>query len=412
MFQKQTREDKDARQAVEYLRGWGEKFWVETEYRVKEITTTMEKKLTAQTGLDLKTASLKAGLSSEAIACLSDAEKAEVINRSQRVVSETQVQDLSKVHDLLERVLTDRQKYYYILIDRLDENWVEEKLRYRLIMALLDSVKEISRAPNIKVLVAIRRDLIERVFKLGRDAGFQEEKYQSLYLPLRWSPNNMIQILDKRISALVSLRYQGSKTVTHRDLLPKTVDRIPILKFVTDRSPRPRDIISFFNECIKAAEDRSRLSKDALKRAEGEYSRQRLRALGDEWHADYPGLLDFVDILKMRPKSFPLSQVKYNDVAELCLKSAIEHPNDSGVLREHARNVSEGLVDINGFKRTLFMVFYRVGLVGLKLETFESASWVDELGQGVSPSEIDDETGIVVHTTYWRALGIRTGKRS
>ena len=412
MFQGQTREDKDARQAVGYLRGWGEKFWIETEYRVREITTKMEGKLTSQTGLDLKTPALKAGLSSEAIACLSDAEKAEVINRGQRVVSEAQVEDLSNAHDLLGRVLTDRQKYYYVFIDRLDENWVEEKLRYRLIMALLDSVKEISRIPNIKILVAIRRDLIERVFRLGRDAGFQEEKYQSLYLPLRWSPSDMIKILDKRISVLVSRRYQGSKIVTHRDLLPKTVDKIPIMKFVTDRSPRPRDIISFFNKCIEAAKDRARLSKDSLKRAEGEYSRQRLRALGDEWHADYPGLLDFVDILKMRTKSLPLSQVKYNDVAELCLKSAIEHPNASGVLRELARNVSDGLVAVNDFKRTLFMVFYRVGLVGLKLETFERASWIDELGQGVSLSEIDDETGIVVHTTYWRALGIRAEKRS
>ena len=412
MFQGQTREDKDARQAVEYLRGWGEKFWIETEYRVREITTKMEEKLTSQTGLDLKTPALKAGLSSEAIARLSDAEKAEVINRGQRVVSEAQVEDLSNAHDLLERVLTDRQKYYYILIDRLDENWVEEKLRYRLIMALLDSVKEISRIPNIKILVAIRRDLIERVFKLGRDAGFQEEKYQSLYLPLRWSPNNMMKILDKRISALVSRRYQGSKIVTHRDLLPRTVDKIPIIKFVTARSPRPRDIISFFNKCIEAAEDRARLSKDALKRAEGEYSRQRLRALGDEWYADFPGLLDFVDILKKRPPSFSLDQIAYDDIADLCLKSAIEHPTDSGLLREHARNVSYGLVDVNEFKRTLFMVFYRVGLTGFKLETFESVSWVDELGQGVSPPEVSSNTGIVIHTTYRRALGIKEKKQS
>ena len=135
-----------------------------------------------------------------------------------------------------------------------------------------------------------------------------------------------------------------------------------------------------------------------------------LRALGDEWYADYPGLLDFVDILKKRSPSFSLSQVEYDDISELCLKSAIEHPNDSGILREHARNVSEGLVEVNDFKRTLFMVFYRIGLIGLKLETFEKASWNDELGQGVSPSEIDDTTGIVVHTTYWRALGIKSRK--
>ena len=413
MFQNQTREDKDALQAVEYLRGWEKNFWVETEYRVKEITTKMEEKLTDQTRLDLKSPMFKAGSSAETLAVLSDEKKAEMVNRGQRVVSEAQIEDLSKVQDLLGRVLTDRQKSYYILIDRLDENWVEEKLRYRLIMALLDSVREIGRVPNIRVLVAIRRDLIERVFRIARDAGagFQEEKYQSLYLPLHWSPNNLIEILDKRINALVTRRYQRSKTVTHRDLLPKTVDKTSIMRFITDRSPRPRDVISFFNKCIEAAEGRPRLSKDTLKRAEGEYSRQRLRALGDEWHADYPGLLDFVSILKERPPSFSLNQVKHEEIEDLCLKSAIDHPDDSGVLREQARNVCDGLVDVNEFKRTMFMVFYRTGLTGLKLETFESVSWIDELGQGVSLSEINDTTGIVIHTTYRRALGIKERKR-
>ena len=372
----------------------------------------MENKLEDQVKFDLKAPSLNAGVLSGTNSRLSDEEKIEVVNRGQHVVSEAQVQDLSKVRDLLVSVLTDRQKDYYILIDRLDEDWVEEKLRYRLIMALLDSVKEMSRVPNIKVLVAIRRDLIDRVFRLVRGTGFQEEKYQSLYLPIHWPPKQIMEVLDKRINNLVAQRYQRSKEVTHRDLLPKQINRVPIAQFITDRARRPRDVISFFNRCIEAAEGRPKLSADTLRGAEGEYSRQRLSALGDEWLADYPGLLDFSDILKKRSPSFSLSQVAYSDIEELCLKSAIEHPNDSGMLRVPARTVSEGLGDVNGFKRTLFMVFYKVGLVGLKLETFESASWVDESEQEVSPSEIDDETGIVVHTTYWRALGIRTGKRS
>lgn len=407
IFPNQSRKDKNAREAVQYLKRWGEKFWEETEYRVREITSKMEDSLADQTGFDLKTRLFKVGASSRAESTLSNEEKIEVVNRGQRVVSEAQVQDLSKVLDLLRGVLTDRQKYYYLLIDRLDEDWVEEKLRYRLIMALLDSVKEISRVPNIKVLVAIRRDLIDRVFRQVRGTGFQEEKYQSLYLPLQWTPRRILEILDKRVNALVYRRYQKNQPVKHSDFLPQRINKVPISEFITTRAQRPRDVISFFNKCIEEAEGRPRLSADTLRRAEGEYSRQRLRALGDEWYADYPGLLDFTDILKKRPPSFTLNQVLYNEISELCLRSVIDHPEDSGVLREHARNVVEGLVDVDSFKRTLFMVFYRIGLIGLKLETFEKASWVDELGQGVSPSEIDESTGIVVHTTYRRALGVR-----
>ena len=71
----------------------------------------------------------------------------------------------------------------------------------------------------------------------------------------------------------------------------------------------------------------------------------------------------------------------------------------------HEKSVDE-LIDIDDFKRTLFMVFYLIGLIGLKLETFETAFWVGESGQSISPSEIDDKVSVVVHKTYQRALGI------
>ena len=409
-FKDPTRHDKRARQSVEYLQQWGEKFWLETEYRVQEITRKLESDLSAKLNLDVRALSLKAGASSQGKTTVSEIENTEVINRAQKIVSDAQIHDLNRVRDVLEAVLTDRQQYYYVLIDRLDEAWVEDNIRYRLIMALIDSARELSKASNVKVLISIRRDLIERVFRQVRDtgAGFQEEKYQSLYLPLHWSNDKLIEILDKRISELVTRRYQKNMSVTHIDLLPSTIDKQPVHEFIAERAPRPRDVIIFFNKCIEESEGKPRLSEDTLRRAEGEYSRQRLRALSDEWHADYPGLLDFVDILKKRPPMFPIEEVARDDVSDLCLQSAVTSPDGSGELRRLARLVSEDKYDIATFIRELFMAFFRVGLVGFKLETFYRPSWVDELGQGVSTSEIDDGTRVVVHATYRRSLGIRT----
>ena len=407
-FSSKSSEGKAVKEAVEYLREWGERFWVEVEFRVKEITKKMESDLTKELAGELRTSIIQGGAGRRVTEALSEEERVEVINRGQRVVSAAQVQNLSKAQNLLQSVLTDRQQYYYILIDRLDENWVEEKLRYRLIMTLLESVKELSNVPHIKVLVAVRRDLLDKVFRLLRDAGagFQEEKYQSLYLPLHWSPKKLIEVLDRRVNALVVSRYQKRKKVTHRDLLPKKVDNAPVDEFITDRARRPRDVISLFNQCIDVAEGKTRVSVSALRKAEGAYSRHRLKALGDEWHAIYPGLLDFVDILKKRPPAFSLSRIADNEISELCLDSSIEHPSGPGVLREGARKVIGGPANTDDFKSTLLMAFYNVGLVGLKLETFEGTSWSDEAGQSVSRSEIDDQTGVVVHPTYWRALGI------
>ena len=406
-----TRRDKSASKAVSYLKQWGEQFWLETEYRVRDITGRVEDKLAGSLKFLAKVPSLRAGGTLSGKATLSREAKTEVISRARQVVSEAQIEDLGSVLDVLGRVLTDRQKSYYVLIDRLDEDWVEDTIRYRLIMALIDTAKELSKVPNVKIIIAIRRDLVDRVFRLvraTRGSGFQEEKYQSLYLPLHWSPETIIEILDKRVDALVARRYQKNTEVRHTDVLPRTVNKKSISNFITERAQRPREVIVFFNKCIEEAEGKPRVSADTLRRAEGEYSRQRLRALGDEWYEDYSDLLDYVAILKRRPEMFRLSEVTPEEVIELCLNTVISQNEGAGPLSAAARRVYNEVASPDSFKRELFMVFYRSGLVGLKLETFESPSWVDELGQGVSPSEIGEETRAVVHITYRRALGIRS----
>jgi hypothetical protein len=406
LFSGNRKEDKELRSALAYLKNWGESFWLETEYRVREITKKLEDKLTQELKAGLKVPAASAKTAFGMLSQLSEEQKIDVVNRAQQIVSTTQVKDLSRVIPLLDTLLNDRQKQYYILIDRLDENWVEEKLRYKLIMALLDSLKEISRVRNAKVIIAIRRDLMDRVFRLTRDSGFQEEKYQSLYLPLTWSKKQLIEVLDRRINVLVRNRYT-KKTASHKDLLPKRIGGVSITNFITERTSRPRDVISFFNKCIEAGEHQPKVNVDKLRRAEGEYSRSRLRALADEWHADYPGLLDFTRILNKRPASFKIGKATYNDIADLCLRVAIEFPGQTGLLRAQSRQVVEGVLEVNEFKIVLFRIFYRIGLIGLKLETFEKPSWADEIGQGVSRAEIDDETSVVVHPAYRRALGIQ-----
>ena len=62
-FKRPTRQDERARKCIEYLRRWGDKFWLETEYRVKEITKKMESDLRHESGLDLSPPALK-------VACL------------------------------------------------------------------------------------------------------------------------------------------------------------------------------------------------------------------------------------------------------------------------------------------------------------------------------------------------------
>lgn len=405
-FSGSSKSNKEAQKAIDYLKTWGEKFWLETEYRVKEITSKLEEDFKNELNAGGKFGLLSTGLSLESMEKLSEQQKTEVVNRAQKVVSKAQIKDLSQVLKLLDSVLADRQKQYYVIIDRLDENWMEDRLRYKLIMSLIVTARDFSRVKNAKIIIAMRRDLLDRVFRLTRDSGFQEEKYKSLYLPLTWDNRNLLKLLDLRINNLVRMRYT-KQPVKYYELLPKKLKKKSIVEFLFERAAQPREVIAFFNIIINTAQNCSRITVDHIRKAEGEYSRTRLRALGDEWNADYPHLLEYVDILRKRPASFKLEKVSPSDIEELCLNLAVQENSRHNALDGLAHKVIEDSTRVPEFKNNLFRVFYRVGLIGLKLQAFESASWVDELGQSVSAAEINDSVSAVVHPRYYRALGIK-----
>jgi hypothetical protein len=403
---------KQARQkALDYISRFGDTFWEDTEYRTKEITTKFENELQGALGGRLAGVSLDASAARR----LTHEERQELVKRGQEVVNSIQVQQLSGILELVKEVLDDPQKRYFIVIDRLDQSWADESIRYRLIRALVDTVREFVGIPNATVIIALRTDLVERVFRETRDAGFQEEKYRSLYLPVTWSAERLVEVLDRRVSKLVRDAYT-SADVTHRNVLPQTVrtngrkDSKRTIEYLLERTwMRPRDLIEFFNLCIEQATNKAGITQAMILQAEGEYSRRRLQSLCDEWHADYPSLADCVSLLKTRKGSFTLGEITDNQVEEYCLNCAVTHEGIQDPLLETAKRVAEGEDAPQVFRCTLASVFYRVGLVGLKTEAYTETQWIKEGVQSVSTSDIDDDSRVVIHPALWRALGITPG---
>jgi hypothetical protein len=387
--------------ALKYLEQWGSKFWEQTDYRIKDLTTKLETELKASIGTGIIIP--KAGVS--ASTTLSQEEKAEVVQRAQYVVNQVQIQELSYVLDLLDGILDDPQSRYYVVIDRLDENWVEEGLRHLLIRALIETVRDFRKVRNAKIILALRYDLIDRVIRISRTAGFQEEKYESLFLELNWTKDQLIKVLDSRIDHLVKQSYTKD-LVTHRDLLPRTIDGMATIDYIVRRTlMRPRDIIMFFNACIKQATDTPQISTQMVKEAEGEYSRQRLRSLADEWYTDYPQLMGSTELLKGRRSHFTLSEVALEDCLDLAVK-LLADPSITGEQAEILRRVESDPTCVGEYRRWLFAMFYRVGLVGLKLASFETTVWSYSKRRSVSATEITDGTRINIHPCFWRTLGV------
>ena len=130
-------------------------------------------------------------------------------------------------------VFDDPKRRYYVVIDRLDENWIEEQRRYSLIRALIETVRDFHKVRNAKIVVALRLDLLRRVFQMTRGAGFQEEKYEGDFLHLRWNRPELTEVLDRRIDCLIASRYTKSP-VTYRDVLPRVIGRQDAVGYMLD----------------------------------------------------------------------------------------------------------------------------------------------------------------------------------
>jgi hypothetical protein len=390
-------------QAMEYLEKWGKTFWEETDYRIRELTTKLESDLKAS----IDAAKIGVPLSVQAGQALTEEQKLEVIHRAQHVVNEVQIRQLSDMIELIDEVLEDPKRRYYIVIDRLDEDWVEDGLRNLLIRALIETVRDFVKVRHAKIVIALRYDLLDRVIRLTRDAGFQEEKYESLYLPIEWTRDQLIGLLDLRVDTLVRQRYT-TKTVSVCDLLPTKIEKQPSIDYLLKRTlMRPRDAILFFNLCIAQAANNPSITAQMIRQAEGEYSRLRLRSLADEWQSDYPTLLSFVELLKGRPSVFPLESVTEEDCLNLCVR---RHEQDLPVddeLSLAAVSLTDAKIRYEDFRRTIMAAFYKVSLVGLKLEHYESVSWSVGGRRSVSFAEIQPGTRIAIHPCFWRTLGVR-----
>ena len=191
------------KEALSYFREWGSKFWLDTDQQLKEVTEKLGRDIKAGFGAELS----GIDISLEGAKSLSIERKSEIVHKANKVVSSIQIKKLADILDLLEEsVFTDQQKRYYLRIDKLDEDWANTETRYRFVRALIEEIKTFRRIKNVKIIVALRKDLLDSVFDKTRDAGFQQEKYESYLLPLSWSKDSLEKLVQLRINEV----FKGS----------------------------------------------------------------------------------------------------------------------------------------------------------------------------------------------------------
>ncbi len=218
------------------------------------------------------------------------------------------------------------------------------------------------------------------------------------------------KLLDRRVGHLVRRRYTKER-VGYRDVLPETVkngsSKRRTIDYILDRTlMRPRDVIQFFNECVKLAGGKEGISVETIRHAEGNYSEARRRSLGDEFRADYPNLLSFAQILKARCPSFTLCELGEQECVDYCMK-VLEASPKAGPLEAIASKLLGDSYTGCEARRDMVMILYHVGLVGLKLEPHEPVLWSFEGKRRIFDTELEDHARVHVHAAFHRVLGIK-----
>ncbi|WP_423357657.1 P-loop ATPase, Sll1717 family [Pseudomonas citronellolis] len=396
--------DAAKRKAVEYFNEWGNKFWLDTDQHLKEIT----RKLEADTKGSIGAKYAGMDLSLEGARRLSDEERFEVKQRASQVVNGLQIRKLNELLELLsEHAFSDPQKKFFVLIDQLDEDWASTDTRVRFIRALIEEIKTFRKIRQVKIIAALRKDLLDQVFDQTRDSGFQEEKYESYLLTLKWSPEDLFKLIELRVNEVFKSQYTR-QLIKFDDVFPKPKKGggQTAIDFIIERTlRRPRDVLQFVNECFTIAYERERVSWRAMIAAEAQYSEKRVKSLKEEWGEIYPSFEDTVEILRGIKATFTKSMIKDSRLEEVMIALAEGASNDPcvGVVKKYYGSSSATESDV---LIAMLACLYRVGALGLKTSTAETYIWSYIDQAAVTKGEVKRTEHLKVHKMLYRALDI------
>ncbi|RZJ16372.1 MAG: hypothetical protein EON91_13520 [Brevundimonas sp.] len=389
--------------ALDLLKNLSPEFWKSIDIRVTEANKTLERSVKGALGG--KIADLD--ISAEGVSRLTDQKKVEYRQRVEQILGSEQLAALREaIKFLAEEVFDDDQNIYYVIIDDLDKEFAEDDMRVRLLKTLVETIRSMRPVRNVKFLAAIRTDLLDLVFEKTRDASFQQEKYEDDILNVTWTPNDLFEVVNRRINLLFKRVYTKDK-VDFYDLFSEEVNRKPTREYIIERTLlRPRDCILFVNKCLDKAQNSTSITASHVKLAEADYSASRFISLRDEWGSVYPRLDLYVKPLRQKLANFHLREVEEAAIYDLLLELAAAGQDTSDRLTAHAITEYERKeADVVGFRAKWAKVLFQVGVLGVKPAPNVTMMWSFRDRVTVSDATFQPNVLLNVHPIFWHELG-------
>ena len=376
------------KQLKNYVKQYDDVFFAEG--TKEKITDQLESKLEAEMGFKnfAKIAST-----------LSESQKKEIQSKTSQYVSKTQINQLKNLISILKDYFeNNKQKKILVTIDNLDENWTDEESKYKLINSLLDTIRFFIGIPSLKILIAMRNDLLSKTVEVSNR---QNEKDESYTIKLNWSPTTLTNLIDKRLQYMFEFKYKKNSKISFKHIFDCFISETEGYNYILERTMmRPRDVISFVNQCIKQADGRTSITPLDIINAEKLYCDERLTALKHEWHTLYPNVECYIKAIRSLGNRFNYFNIKdnYQTVLDSLLNSAIENQDDPIVVSFLECNIdNDNCVNVN--IKTLVNTLFTIGVVGIEFPdgtTLYSNADKPKLSQ----LDFDDDIYFVIHPLF------------
>jgi hypothetical protein len=259
----------------------------------------------------------------------------------------------------------------------------------------------------VKVIVALRQDLLDRVLHSSHDVGFQEEKYESSYLELRWTKKQLTEVVEKRVDFLVKRRYSSSP-VRCQDVFPGAMAEKPTFDYIFERTfMRPRDVILFINECINLAVDSEKLTESLILKAEEEYSYKRLQSLATEWVSVFPQLIWVLQFFSGFKPRFKVSDISEELVLGWFEKVSTEAEVDLSdqVMNQINNYYGKEGGSFNSVRNFMLRNLFMTGFLGIKTSPKSSTRWSTDTRLSLAPGQVKPNSDVQIHPMFHKALG-------
>jgi hypothetical protein len=387
--------------AIRYLTVWSKDFWLDTEKRVKELENKIEKQFLHETGIkfgDLIKFTSSEKDTNESKSVLEFKYKAE------KIISESQAEELFEVITIMkEELFIDRQKQYYLLIDDLDKEWIPTEIRYELIGAMIEVIKDFQILQGVKIVIALRENLYQIVLSGLQHKGGQREKFKPLYVNLAWSKEELEQLVNQRLE-LVTENNLSLKDAFERQYSNNHSG----FDYMLERTfYRPRDVISFINHAIENASNKAYFTLDIIKKAEVYYSIDRLQAIEDEWSENYGDISDLYSFLIGRYNGFRLRNLKEDDFISLLIGDNPDSKYKGELLTIIKRYRDQG-VKFTIIVKELVYLLYQMGIIGIKKGPTYPIWFYYHREAQLSISDLNNDCKVYVHKAFYSVLKINT----